>query len=114
MKILPKIPAYVDISARSYIVNGEIVEKFTPKDIKTSSEHNLYLVVKGDSGRQHFVLALDKKAVDYFKKGIIKVKSVVKVIYNGQGDSNKYGTEEAYVYSPIFENDAQEIYSKGI
>lgn len=110
------IPASVDISAIAYpIIEDKIKGNIKPsEDWKAIYEHNTHLLAKDDPGRQPFTLALDKKAVDYFKKGIIKAKLVVKVKYNSLGDTNDYWTEEAYMYSPIFKNGAKEIYSRGI
>ena len=109
-------PTSVDISAIAYpIIEDRIKGNIKPsKDWKTNYEHNNHLLTKDDPGRQPFTLALDKKAVPYFKKGIIKAKLVVKVTYNSLGDTNIYWTEEAYMYSPIFKNGTKEIYSKGI
>lgn len=109
------IPASnVDISAQSYIIDEKNVANLTQKDMKHSYEHNLHLVTASVAGMQPFILALSKKAVNYFKEGIIKVKLIVKITYNGVNDRNKYWSEKAMIYSPIFENFAHEIYSKGI
>jgi hypothetical protein len=103
----------VNVKAASFILQEKSVGEFSPADFNNLSEHNLHLVSGGNSGRQPFVLALDKKAVKYFNDGTVKVKLIVNVEYNGLNDSKNYWNESAFIYSPIFENHAEEIYSKG-
>lgn len=108
-------PAYVDVSAKGVPKKEkQFSNKLVPTaDWDTPYEHNTHLVIKGDAGRQPFTLALDKRAVDDFKEGVIKAVVSIKVKYNGINDSRQYYQEEKYIYSPLFEGQAKEIYSKG-
>ncbi len=105
--------ANVDISAISYIIEEKDLGGFHPGKVKLNYQHNLHLIEKNEPGRQPFLLALDKNAVKYFKDGTIKVKLIVKIKYGELKSNNKYWTEEAFIYSPTFRNQAEEIYSKG-
>jgi hypothetical protein len=105
--------ANIDISATSQIIDKKGIGKFTPGNWKTSYTHSLHLITKENPGRQPFTLALDKKATNLFKNGDIKVQLVIKVIYTNLINDKSYWTEASYIYSPVFEKNAEEIYSKG-
>ena len=109
-----EVPASnVDISAIAYIIEEKDLGGFHPENAKFNFKHNFHLIQKNGPGRQPFLLALDKNAVKFFKDGTIKVKLIVKVKYGELKSNNKYWTEEAFIYSPTFRNQAKEIYSKG-
>jgi hypothetical protein len=105
--------ANVSINAISEIIDEKGVGKFSPAEFKTSYTHNLHLIAKDHPGRQPFILAIDKKAIDYFKSGIIKVKLSIKIEYSDLKNRNVYWFEGSYIYSPAFNNSAKEISTKG-
>ena len=106
--------ANIDINAISEIIQEQIVGKLTEGTLKTSYTHNVHLIAANTFGRQPFILALDKKATEYFKKGTIKVKLNVTINYTDINNTKSFSFEGAFIYSPVFKNHAEEVYSKEI
>jgi hypothetical protein len=104
----------VDINGTSEIIVEEKVGKFTRGEFPTSYSHNQHLIANNNFGRQPFILGLDKKATQFFKDGTIKVKLTIKVVYTDINKHKTYCFEGAYMYSPVFKNLAEEIYSKDV
>ena len=111
---LSQIPAVnLEIKGISEIIDEKGVGKFLPEDWDSCPyQHNKHIVTNREPARQPFILGLDKKALSHFKNGDIKVKLSIKVNYNDPSLKERFKTEKVYLYSPSFENDAEELSSE--
>jgi len=112
------IPAKVtEINAMSRIIQEKKVGNFTPSKRKMTFYGNgedHHQITSDNPGRQPYNLSLDKKVVEYFKNGVIKVQLDIEIVYESILGGDKYWTKGSYMYSPVYEDYSKEISSSGI
>jgi len=108
-----EVPASnVSITATSDMLVHKDVGRFTPGP-RGGTFSDRHVITKATPGRQPFTVALDKKAVSFFKDGFIEIKLDVRVDYTGYNGEGEYWIRRVYVYSPTLPNEAREMLSAG-
>jgi hypothetical protein len=102
----------VSVTAASELLVHKEIGRFTPGP-QGGTFSNRHVITRATPGRQPFTVALDKKALSYFKQGIIEIKLDVRVQYSGLDGEGEYWTRRVYVYSPTLPNEARETFSEG-
>jgi hypothetical protein len=111
---LNDVPATnVEMNCSSEIIQEKNIGRFWQDDwVNCPYIHRQHVVTDREPARQPFTLGLDKKAIKYFKNGDIKVQLEINVQYRSLGSKKMHHTRKTYVYSPTFENHAEELSSK--